>query len=285
MTVALNMLRGDFGRVALLDMNKPLVRHAHPQSHVLIKVGGSDQAFIVDGQECVLADDTAVLVNTWCEHYYPHNEAAGDCVFLVFYIEPGWLGRIDDELILSRHPGFFPSPCVRIGKTMQAMAQSIAEELVYDRDLASERVESLVFDLMIEMISGFSLWRDRSESRALAASMNDYRIRRALKHLHGEHGRTCDVNDLISIAGLSRPRFFELFKEQTGVTPVVYANALRVESAMDFLGRSDAPIVDVSLDHGFEEQSNFTRFFRQHIGIPPAAYRRVVTEYGGALPT
>jgi len=283
MTIALNMLRGDFGRVALLDMDKPLVRHAHSQSHVLMKIRGADQPFIVDGEECRLAADTAVLVNTWCEHYYPHLSPAGNAVLLVLYIEPEWLGRIDDELILSRHPGFFPTPCVRVSKAMQTMAQSIAEELIYDRDLAAERVQSLVFDLMIEMIAGFSLWRDRSESRALAAQMNDYRIRRAISYLHSEQGRSCDVNDLIAVAGLSRPRFFELFKEQTGVTPVVYANTLRIESALDFLGRTATPIVDISLDHGFEDQSNFTRFFRQHVGIPPATYRRVVTEYGGRL--
>lgn len=280
MTTAINMLRGEFGRVALLDMNRPLVRHAHPQSHVLVKISGADQSFIVDGVECRLEDDTAVLVNTWCEHYYPHADSNENGVFLAFYIEPAWLGGIDKELTLSRHPGFFPSPNVRVTPDMRRLAMCISEELAYGDGLVSDHVETLVFELMMDVISSFSLWKDRSESRSLAARTSDFRIRRALRHLYEDTGKCCDVNDLISIAGLSRPRFFELFKEQTGVTPVVYANALRVESAMDYLGRSEIPIVDVSLDHGFDEQSNFTRFFRQHIGIPPAAYRRVVTEYG-----
>src|SRR5260370_27120152 len=36
-STALRIAHGAFGRVALLDMDRSLVRHAHPHCHVLIK--------------------------------------------------------------------------------------------------------------------------------------------------------------------------------------------------------------------------------------------------------
>lgn len=280
MSKALSMVRGQFGRVALLNMTKSLVRHAHSQCHVLLKVGGAEQAMIVDGKECILAEDTAILINTWCEHTYSHTLNDDNCIILAFYIEPDWLASLDEEMSLSRHPGFFPSPCVQVSPIVQKMAANIAQCLLYEQSVSTDSIEIPVFDLMTEIISEFSLWREPGNAIFDIHRLNDFRIRRAVDLLHIDKGRTCDVNDLVFEAGLSRPRFFELFKEQTGVTPVIYSNVLRIESAMDYLGKSAQSIINISHDHGFEEQSNFTRFFSQHTGIPPASYRRIITEYG-----
>ena len=65
MSTALRIAHGAFGRVALLDMDRPLVRHAHPHCHVLLKVEGADTAFVVGDTVYPLTDDTAVLVNGW----------------------------------------------------------------------------------------------------------------------------------------------------------------------------------------------------------------------------
>ena len=40
MSAAVRVLQGKFGRVCLLDMDRPLVTHGHSQCHVLIKARG-----------------------------------------------------------------------------------------------------------------------------------------------------------------------------------------------------------------------------------------------------
>jgi len=54
-----------FGRVALLDMDASLVRHAHPHCHVLIKADGADTQFLVRDALAPLTDDSVVLINAW----------------------------------------------------------------------------------------------------------------------------------------------------------------------------------------------------------------------------
>ena len=74
MSTALRIVHGDFGRVALLDMDRSLVRHAHPHCHVLIKVEGADTQFAVGEQLVALTDWQAVLINAWKPHAYVHDE-------------------------------------------------------------------------------------------------------------------------------------------------------------------------------------------------------------------
>src|ERR1700755_60178 len=87
MSKALRIAHGAFGRVALLDMDYSLVRHAHPHCHVLLKVEGADTQFVVGEATCPLTDDTAVLVNGWQPHSYVHVPERPRTVILALYIE------------------------------------------------------------------------------------------------------------------------------------------------------------------------------------------------------
>jgi len=73
MSTALRIAHGAFGRVALLDMDRSLVRHAHPHCHVLIKANGADTQFSVGDALVPLTDTQAVLINTWEPHAYVHD--------------------------------------------------------------------------------------------------------------------------------------------------------------------------------------------------------------------
>jgi AraC family transcriptional regulator len=52
---------GLFGRVVLLDMCHPLVTHAHPQPHIIAKIGGADGAMEVYGRNLPLTCVAAPL--------------------------------------------------------------------------------------------------------------------------------------------------------------------------------------------------------------------------------
>jgi len=91
MSDALRIAHGAFGRVALLDMDRSLVRHAHPHCHVLLKVDGDDTQFLVGDDVAPLTDDLAVLVNAWEPHAYIHDPRRKNALILALYIEPDWL--------------------------------------------------------------------------------------------------------------------------------------------------------------------------------------------------
>jgi AraC-like DNA-binding protein len=275
---AIKIFQGRFGRVALLDMDAPLVGHAHHHCHILIKAGGADSAFSVRGERAPLTDDTAVLVNAWEHHAYEHEAPPGArTLILALYIEPGWLAELQRSLALSGHPRFFPEPCVRLTEATRKMVEEFVLELWWDDEVSPGRLEDLLFNLIIAVVESYSGWRDlASLLRSKPPVAMDPRIRQAIALMRQDVARELDVDGLAAATGLSRAHFFTLFQRDTRVTPLVYANVLRFEAAVQLLTHSQEPVGDVSHELGFSAPSHFSRFFRAHLGITPSDYRRKV---------
>lgn len=278
---AIKIYQGRFGRVALLDMDAPLVHHAHHHCHLLIKAAGPDTFFAVREQSQPLTDHTAVLVNPWEPHAYQHHEPAElHTIILALYIETDWLTLIRHPLGGTPHPQFFPDACVPLSPHARKLAEELSLEMWWSDAIAEERLEGLLFDLMISVIDPHRNWRDMARQMHLACRRpSDPRVRQAIVYLRANIGADPDMNRVAEHCGLSRAHFFTLFQRCTGVTPNVYMNVLRMEAAIQDLTGSRSSLADISYDIGFSAPSHFTRFFRQHLGITPSEYRRVVELY------
>ncbi|WP_259620061.1 helix-turn-helix domain-containing protein [Paenibacillus doosanensis] len=62
-------------------------------------------------------------------------------------------------------------------------------------------------------------------------------------------------------------------KKHTGMTPLQYANRIKIEKAKSLLQHSDLPLKEIVAQVGFADYNYFLRVFRQHTGISPAKYR------------
>lgn len=278
MSSAVKILQGRFGRVALLDMDAPLVAHAHRHCHILLKAGGADSAFRVRGERAPLTDDSAVLVNAWEPHAYEHPVATGERTLIVaLYIEPGWLAELQRSLSLSGHPRFFRQPCIRVTSNTQRMIEEFILELWWADEISSFRLEDLLFNLIISVVESYTGWRDLvSHLRSRPPVAIDPRIRQVIALMKEDIAHHLDMDMLAARAGLSRAHFFALFQRDTQVTPLVYANVLRFEAAVQRLTQGNQPVGELAHDLGFSAPGHFSRFFRQHLGITPTDYRRVV---------
>ena len=278
MSAAVKIFQGRFGRVALLDMTAPLVGHAHHHCHILIKAGGADTSFTVRGERAPLTDDSVVLVNAWEPHAYEHAVPDRErTLILALYIEPGWLTDLQRSLAMSGHPRFFPNSCVRISAATRRRTEEFVLELWWGDEISANRLEDLLFGLITDVVETYSGWRDlASLLRSKPPIAMDLRVRQSIGLMKQDIARDLDVDVLASRAGLSRAHFFTLFQRDTHVTPMVYANVLRFEAAVQRLTCGGEPIGDVAQELGFSAPSHFSRFFRQHLGITPSDYRRVV---------
>lgn len=277
MSTALRIAHGEFGRVALLDMDRSLVRHAHPHCHVLIKASGADTHFAVGDDLVPLTDTQAVLVNTWQPHAYVHDLTRPRTIILALYIEPTWLKNFRPNWAASGAYGFFEQPAGELSPRIRRLSMDLAAVML-DDPAANSTQEQLLSDLMISIIERFTPWR--SLSRMLprldsAQKPSDWRIRRAINLIQGDPGAVRDVDALAREVGLSRAHFYRLFERSTQMTPHIYVNLLRMELAVKTVVHSEDSLSVVSDRLGFAAQSHFTRFFRDHAGVNPSEFRNV----------
>ncbi len=75
-------------------------------------------------------------------------------------------------------------------------------------------------------------------------------------------------------ARLSPYHFLRTFQAVTGVTPHQYLLRMRLRRAAVRIGAEPDKILDIALDCGFGDVSNFNRAFRAEFGVSPRIYRK-----------
>jgi AraC-like DNA-binding protein len=275
MSTALRIAHGAFGRVALLDMDGSLVRHAHPHCHVLLKVEGADTQFIVGDKVYPLTDTTAVLVNGWQPHSYVHYPERPRTVILALYIEPEWLTAFRPGWAASGAPGFFSHPSGEVSPHIRDLSMNLAADMMAHPEARAEH-EALLSDLMIAVIERFTPWRSFPASiRSMRTRASDWRIHKAVASMRSETQRGAALESFARDAGLSRAHFFRLFEASVGVPPKVYLNVVRMERAVAAVLHQSGSVSEISHQLGFAEPAHFTRFFRNHSGVSPREFRNV----------
>lgn len=99
------------------------------------------------------------------------------------------------------------------------------------------------------------------------------RVTRTLRMIDSRPDEPHDLDALAKEARLSRYHFLRMFRQLTGVTPHQYVLRARLRAAATRLALEPSRVVEIALDCGFGDVSNFNRAFRAEFGVTPRAYR------------
>jgi AraC family transcriptional regulator len=100
------------------------------------------------------------------------------------------------------------------------------------------------------------------------------RITRVVRIMDHEPSARLTLHDLARESRLSPYHFLRTFERVLGLTPHQYLRRARLRDAAISLTTGASKILDVALDCGFGDVSNFNRAFRSEFGVSPRAYRR-----------
>ena len=103
----------------------------------------------------------------------------------------------------------------------------------------------------------------------------DARIREALNFIYRNLGSDIGVQDIAAAAGLHEVRFREIFREQTGMTPLACLKQARLERVGELLIKTLLPLSEIAAQTGFSTPSYLCSVFRAHSGRSPQAYRQL----------
>lgn len=101
------------------------------------------------------------------------------------------------------------------------------------------------------------------------------RVTRAVRAIEQNPDAALTLGAMAREAGLSPYYFLRTFEQVTGVTPHQYILRVRLREAALRLIEEPSKILDIALNCGFGDISNFNRAFRREFGVSPRAYRGV----------
>lgn len=149
------------------------------------------------------------------------------------------------------------------------IAQSVGRlyEAILSHSAREEKEE--IFRSLLEQI----LW-----AYAVPLAQNDFlqtdgQIKRLCTFMEEHFDENITLDELLSMTDFGKSYLLRTFTKQVGISPYRYLQTVRMEKAKKFLKQGIAPVDAANLT-GFNDQSHFTRFFKEFIGLTPKQYQR-----------
>lgn len=98
------------------------------------------------------------------------------------------------------------------------------------------------------------------------------RIDQAIQILQSDPG--AQMHEVAEQVGFEPSAFSRAFRRLTGMNFSDYSRSVRVWRARTLLAETETSITDICFEAGFNNLSNFNRYFRLETGLTPRAYRK-----------
>jgi AraC-like DNA-binding protein len=177
--------------------------------------------------------------------------------------------------LLASLPRVFRMPGVARagGSWIGSLLGSVVEESSRRRPGGEAVLERMSEMLFVEVLRRY-LDTLPPEQTGWLAGMRDPAVGRALALIHERPSEAWTLERLGEAAALSRSTLHERFVHFIGQPPMQYLAQWRMQLAAGALRDTDAKVIDIALDVGYESEAAFSRAFRRAVGESPAAWRR-----------
>jgi AraC family transcriptional regulator len=231
---------------------------SHRTASVAIVTAGTFQYCSRGGRE-LMTPGSLMLVGSEQLFECRHEHGSGDrCIS--FSYSPKFLDRLDAGPVFR---GMRIPP-------VRSMAPLLARASAAFAGDVSTSWEELGIELAAsaaQMDRGLSRGSDNAGPGATE------RVSRVVRMMEDEPDDAHELSELARQARLSLYHFLRIFQKVAGVTPHQYLLRRRLHHAAVRLRTKPAKVVDIALESGFGDISNFNRTFRAEFGVSPRTWR------------
>jgi AraC-like DNA-binding protein len=106
-------------------------------------------------------------------------------------------------------------------------------------------------------------------------------LRRARDYMDRHFDEPLDLDQLASVAGVSKYHLVRSFEATYDETPMRYLTRRRIERAQDLLRHANLTVTEICMLVGFSSMGSFSARFKEVVGETPTAYRDRWAATGG----
>jgi AraC-like DNA-binding protein len=237
-------------------------RHWHETHSIGVITGG--RSTFVNGTHAEVVEQGAVVVVNPGDVHGCNPVADAPWSYVMFYIDPAWLGRVQASLRGAADAAFQPYdvPALHAPHVVDAGVRLFA--LLADTERSVAEREAAVVDFVALLDGALA----PAQRRAAGAE----KVERVADYIDTHFAQPLPLQDLCDAAQLSGSYLIRAFKKRYGVAPHEYQTNRRIQYAKARL-RDGASLAQVALDVGFADQAHFQRVFKRMTAATPGQYR------------
>lgn len=97
---------------------------------------------------------------------------------------------------------------------------------------------------------------------------------RSIRYIHEHYNENISVQKLASLEHYNYSYYSDWFLKETGKSPSLYIQEVRLNKAKELLLSTDLSILHIAIQVGLEHQSSLTRLFQKHERVTPSQFRK-----------
>ncbi|GLS22363.1 hypothetical protein GCM10007874_53810 [Labrys miyagiensis] len=152
----------------------------------------------------------------------------------------------------------------------------IAKALLYLSAAMSEGVSDLYAETMAHFLTGHLLVRHAKVQPRATKRIDEPRMRRVDEFLQENLGNDISLDDIASVAGISRFHLVRLSRKVHGETPFRRLTRMRIEEAKRKLQAGRESITQIAFACGYDNPAHFASAFHRLVGTSPSGYRKQI---------
>ncbi len=240
------------------DYNITCAPHFHSSIELLYVLDGSIKA-VVDGKPYTVEQNQILISSSYTVHYYSHEKESHSILLVV----P--LSFIPSYSTVLSQKVFAECICKDAdvnGEVLHCLNQLLLQKEC--RESTANIIRGYIFVIIGLIVNNVGLV-DAGEDNLLSKEI--------LKYLQSHYLSSVSLNILARDFGYSKYRFSHIFSTYFGCNLPEYVNALRARHAANLLAETEATLIEVAMNSGFESVRTFYRIFKRCFGMTPSQYR------------
>lgn len=181
-------------------------------------------------------------------------------------IQPDVMERAVEEITGQRFTPRFTRNVVYRSDIAQSVA--VLYEAILRTASRLEREEALFF--LLEQV----LQEHAAPFSEEDVSVPDSRIQTLCRYMEEHFSENITLDDLLSMTSFGKSFLLRSFTKEVGVSPYRYLQTIRLDKAKKFLEQGITPVEAAAMS-GFSDQSHFTHYFKEFIGLTPRQYQKI----------
>lgn len=133
-------------------------------------------------------------------------------------------------------------------------------------------LRNLLSLLSTHYIQNFSNYIDQQNVQLSLSKLEQKQVDKVDQYIEDNMGESISVDDLAELLNCSKFYFLREFKKFVGLTPYQYLMNKRLEQAKLLLSSEKVNIALIGQELGFNDQSHFTRSFKNHFNMTPGQF-------------
>lgn len=159
---------------------------------------------------------------------------------------------------------------LRLNREELAKIEIILNAMFFEQEHKQEGYELILGNRLQELIVILSRHYSNIESTEAQALV---RIGKVIDYMESNLSEKIYIDNLASMACMSKRNFMRIFKRAVGLSPVHYLMQVRLQKARQLLRETDYQIADISVICGFSDSNYFIKCFKQSFGTTPFKFR------------